>query len=43
MLSHIYHHARALKLMFHLQGKNCLTNFHGIGLTTNKLRSMVKK
>merc|ERR1712080_705233 len=26
-----------------VQGKNCLTNFHGVGLTTDKLRSMVKK
>merc|ERR1712062_122299 len=26
-----------------VQGKNCLANFHGMGLTTDKLRSMVKK
>merc|ERR1711922_48953 len=26
-----------------VQGKNCLTNFHGMGLTTDKPRSMVKK
>merc|ERR1712179_506670 len=26
-----------------VQGKNCLTNLHGMGLTTDKLRSMVKK
>merc|ERR1712117_138760 len=26
-----------------VQGKNCLTNFHGMGLTTDKLRAMVKK
>jgi small subunit ribosomal protein S3Ae len=26
-----------------VQGKNCLTTFHGMSLTTDKLRSMVKK
>merc|ERR1712107_728580 len=26
-----------------VQGKNCLTNFHGMTLTTDKTRSMVKK
>ena len=26
-----------------VQGKNCLTSFHGMSLTTDKLRSMVKK
>ena len=26
-----------------VQGRNCLTNFHGMTLTTDKTRSMVKK
>ena len=26
-----------------VQGRNVLTNFHGMSLTTDKLRSMVKK
>merc|ERR1711872_1188613 len=26
-----------------VQGRNCLTNFHGMNLTTDKTRSMVKK
>jgi small subunit ribosomal protein S3Ae len=26
-----------------VQGKNCLTNFHGMDFTSDKLRSMVKK
>merc|ERR1712029_915016 len=35
---------RKVKLLIEeIQGKNCLTSFHGMNLTTDKLRSMVKK
>jgi len=35
---------RKLKLVSEeVQGRNVLTNFHGMDMTTDKLRSMVKK
>ena len=35
---------RKFKLMVEeIQGRNCLTNFHGMSLTTDRIRSLVKK
>ena len=30
-------------MLFNITGRSVLTNFHGMDLTTDKLRSMVKK
>jgi small subunit ribosomal protein S3Ae len=37
-------HVRKVKLRVdEVQGKNCLTNFHGLDFTSDKLRSLVRK
>ena len=38
------HAFRKIKLRVdEVQGKNCLTNFHGLDFTSDKLRSLVRK
>lgn len=44
LTSDVEHSFRKIKLSLEdVQGRNCLTNFHGMDLTTDKLRSLVRK